>query len=135
MGRCIVKFEIQSVVELINVEGSMKRKISALFSELCCSDCKSDFDENSVRVMREEKTKGEEMLVVRIVCSNCGKSFGVAFLGISDLEFKDYADEDLTLHVQEGPKPISVDDVLDAHQFIKTLDKNWQKFIANIVED
>ena len=113
----------------------MKRKISTLFKDLCCSDCKSDFDEDSVRVMREEKTKGEEMLVVRIVCSNCGKSFGVAFLGISDLEFKEGSDEDLALQVQQGANPISVDDVLDAHKFIKTLDKNWQRFIENLVED
>lgn len=113
----------------------MKRKIATLFKELCCSVCKSDFDEKSVLIMRQEKKEDEEMIVLRLICQNCGKSFGVAFLGISDFEMKDYkeiAEEDLALKVQAGAKPISTDDVLDAHKFIKHLDKNWQKFIADL---
>jgi len=113
----------------------MKRKISTLFKDLCCSKCKSDFDENSVKILREENNSDEEMLVVRMVCQNCGKSFGVAFLGISDLDLKDYSDDDVVLHVQEGASPISVDEVLDAHKFIKELDKNWQRLIADLVID
>lgn len=110
----------------------MKRKIATLFKDLCCSACKSDFDENSVLIMREEKTEDEEMLVVRMICQHCGKSFGVAFLGISDLSLKNYSDDDLTLHLQDGANPISADDVLDAHKFIKKLDKDWQKFISDL---
>lgn len=110
----------------------MKRKIATLFKELCCSACKSDFDEKSVVIMREEKTPDEEMIVFRLACQKCGKSFGVAFLGISDFELKNYTDDDLTLHVQEGANPINADDVLDAHKFIKKLDKDWQKFIADL---
>ncbi len=113
----------------------MKRKISRLFKELCCSACKSDFDENSVSIMREEKTKDEEMIVFRLSCQECGKSFGVAFLGISDFELKNYSEDDLILHVQGSANPISEDDVLDAHKFIKKLDKNWQKFIADLSEE
>lgn len=106
----------------------MKRKIAVLFKELCCSKCKSDFNEDSVRIMREE----DEMLVFKLVCNNCDKSFGVAFLGTSDLELKDYSEEDLALEIQDGKSelsPISTDDVLDAHKFIKELDDNWKKFI------
>lgn len=110
----------------------MKRKIAVLFKELCCSACKSDFNENSVDIMREEKTPEEEMIVFRLACQKCGKSFGVAFLGISDFELKDYSEDDLVLHVQEGENPISEDDVLDAHKFIKKLDKDWQKFISDL---
>jgi hypothetical protein len=113
----------------------MKRKVAALFKELCCSECKSDFDEDSVLIMREEKKEDEEMIVLRLICQNCGKSFGVAFLGISDFALKNYkeiSEEDLALKVQMGAKPISKDDVLDAHKFIKKLDKNWQKFIADL---
>lgn len=110
----------------------MKRKIATLFKELCCSECKSDFDENSVLIMREEKSEDGEMLVIRIICQECGKSFGVAFLGISDFDLKNYSDDELTLHVQEGANPINEDDVLDAHKFIKKLDKNWQKFISDL---
>lgn len=110
----------------------MKRKIATLFKELCCSVCKSDFDESSVTIMREEKTEDEEMIVIKLSCQKCGKSFGVAFLGISDFELKNYSDEDLSLQVQEGSAPINTDDVLDAHEFIKKLDKDWQKFISNL---
>lgn len=106
---------------------SKKRKIALLFKELCCSQCKSDFDENSVKIMREE----DEMLVIKLICNDCGKSFGVAFLGISDFDLKNETDEDLALEVQDGAKPISTDDVLDAHKFIKDLDNNWKKFIAD----
>jgi len=113
----------------------MKRKIVAMFKDLCCSKCKSDFDEKSVDIMREEKTPDEEMIVFRLTCPKCGKSFGVAFLGISDFELKNYSEDDLTLEVQEGPAPISADEVLDAHQFIKKLDKNWQKFIADLKDE
>lgn len=110
----------------------MKRKIATLFKELCCSDCKSDFDESSVHIMREEKTSGEEMIVFRLVCNECEKSFGVAFLGISDFNLKNYVEEDLALKVQHGPDPITVDEVLDAHKFIKKLDKDWQRFISDL---
>lgn len=110
----------------------MKRKITTLFKDLCCSDCKSDFDENSIIIMREENTPGEEMIVLRIMCQNCGKSFGVAFLGISDFELKNYSEEDLALKIQDGQSPITTDEVLDAHKFIKKLDKNWQKFISDL---
>lgn len=110
----------------------MEKKIATLFKELCCSVCKSDFNEDSVVVMRKEQTTGEELIVFKLVCQECGKSFGVAFLGASDFNLKNDSDEDLTLHTQEGANPISTDDVLDAHKFIKKLDKDWQKFIEKL---
>lgn len=113
----------------------MKRKIAALFKDLCCSKCKSDFDENSVVIMREEQGDDGEMLVFKLVCPSCGKSFGVAFLGTSDLDVKNYDEEDLVLKIQEGPSPISTDDVLDAHKFIKSMDTTWQKYIADMTEE
>ena len=106
----------------------MKRKIAVLFKDLCCSQCKSDFDEKSFVIMREE----DSMMVFKVVCSECGKSFGVAFLGISDFDLKDYKEEDSVLRVQDGPNPINEDDVLDAHKFIKELDTNWKKFISKL---
>lgn len=110
----------------------MKRKISKLFKELCCSACKADFTEDSVVIMREEKTPEEEMIVFRLACNECGKSFGVAFLGISDFELKNYCEEDSVLHLSESPEPINTDDVLNAHKFIKKLDKDWQKYIDKL---
>lgn len=108
----------------------MKRKLAVLFNELCCSQCKADFDENSFKIMREE----DLMLVFKVACAECGKSFGVAFLGLSDFDLKNYCEEDLKLEVQKTPAPINEDDVLDAHKFIKELDDNWRKFIEKLGE-
>lgn len=109
----------------------MKRKIATLFKDLCCSRCKEGFDEESVQIMREE----DSMLVFKLACEKCGKTFGVAFLGISDFDLKGYDQEsdgdELTLKVQDGPPPIGVDDVLDAHKFIQDLDDGWKKFIED----
>lgn len=104
-----------------------KRKISKLFSQLCCSRCKADFDEKSVDIMRNED---DEMLVLKLVCQHCGKSFGVAFLGISDIELKVNSESDESLRVRDCETPITVDEVLDAHEFIQSLDGNWSKYIA-----
>ena len=97
----------------------MKKKLKALFSNLCCSVCKEGFDEDSIIIKREE----EGLTVTNLVCKNCGKNFGVAFLGFSNIEVKD--ENALALEVQEGPDPISYDDVIDAHRFIKDLDEHW----------
>lgn len=108
-----------------------KRKVATLFKELCCSACKSDFDESSIQIMREE----EDLIVFRLTCPSCSKGFGVAFLGLSDFELKNYTEDDLTLEIKEGADPISADDVIDAHKFIKKLDKDWQKFISDLEEN
>lgn len=99
----------------------MKKKIEKLFSNLCCSYCRNGFDEKSFMIKREE----EELTVVALQCTHCGKNFGLAFLGFSDIDVKSYE----PLEVQEGPEPINYDDVIDAHRFIKTLDADWQKHL------
>jgi hypothetical protein len=97
----------------------MKKKIQKLFGNLCCSQCRNSFDEDAFTIKREEK----ELLVTHMECKHCGKRFGVALLGFSDVEVKE------PLEVQEGPEPINYDDVIDAHRFIKDLDENWQKHL------
>lgn len=104
-------------------EERMEKKLKALFSNLCCSHCKADFDENSFIIKREEPG----LTVTHLVCRHCGKNFGVAFLGFSKIEVKNSAD--LALEVQEGPEPISYDDVIDAHRFIKNLDEHWADYL------
>ena len=99
----------------------MKKKIEKLFSNLCCSHCKNGFDEDSITIKREE----EELTVVGLSCKHCGKDFGVAFLGINNVDIKNYE----PMEVQEGPEPINYDDVIDAHRFIKALDADWQKHL------
>jgi hypothetical protein len=102
----------------------MNRKYATLFSNLCCSHCKSGFDEDSVTIKREEAG----LIVFNLACKRCGKNFGAAFLGFSGLELQENA---APLEVQEGPEPISYDDVLDAHRFIQELEGDWQKHLPN----
>ena len=99
----------------------MEKKFDKLFENLCCSECKNGFDADSITVKRDE----EGLLVLSLECKNCGKNFGIAFLGFSDIEVKNIEPLDVT----EGPEPISYNDVIDAHEFIKNLDKNWAKYL------
>ncbi|MBP3925243.1 hypothetical protein J6E39_08410 [bacterium] len=101
----------------------MKKKIKTLFKNLCCSVCKSDFDEDSIQIKREE----EGLSVVHLECQKCGKKFGMAFLGFSNIEVKN--EDDLAFEVQQGPDPISYDDVIDAHRFIRDLDEHWAEYL------
>lgn len=104
-----------------------KLKIEKLFADLCCSECKSDFTEDSIQILREE----QGLFVIQIVCAKCNKSFGLAFLGLESIDLKstDVSDEAIKLQIQDGPDPISMDEVIDAHKFIQNLDKDWQKHI------
>ena len=101
----------------------MKKKLKYLFENLCCSQCKNGFDEDSVEIKRVEKG----LLVTHLTCQKCGKSFGIAFVGLSNIEVKD--NKDLVLEVQDGPDAISYDDVIDAHRFIQNLDSDWHKYL------
>ena len=108
-----------------------KKKILKMLNDLCCSDCRSDFDEDSIEIVRQE----ENLYVVRIICSNCNKSFGLAMMGLNSVKFKDeikqtkFNDDDLKFRIDMEDAPISYDDVLDAHEYIKNIDEHWQNFI------
>ena len=102
-----------------------KEKIKRLFSGLCCSVCKHDFDEDSIFIKREEKN----LLVIQVFCSECGKNFGLALLGEDPFSLKEQEDDELV--IQDCPLPINYDDVLDAHNFIDKLEKDWNKYIPD----
>jgi len=103
----------------------MTDKIDILFKNLCCSRCKSDFDEQSVKLLRQEN----DVLVVHLSCNNCGKDFGISFLGTKNLNAQFFDIEKTPLRMIEDMPPISKDDVLDAHKFIKDLDEHWTKYL------
>ena len=79
-----------------------KNKLVKLFSNMCCSDCKHDFEEDSFFIKRQEKG----LMVIQIICSKCGKSFGLAFLGTDAIDVKQ---NDQPLVFQDCPLPISYD--------------------------
>lgn len=103
----------------------MDNKITTLFKNLCCSVCKADFDENSIKILRKEK----DVIVIHLKCNYCGKEFGTAFLGTKDLNAEFYNIEKTPLKMIEDKPPISKDDVIDAHEFIKELDEHWSKYL------
>lgn len=99
--------------------------INKLFSDLCCSNCGHDFDEDSIYILREE----EGLFVLQVICPECQKSFGVAILGMESIAVKEPEDTKLPLQIKDLPEPISSDDVIEAHKFFKNLDKDWKKYI------
>ena len=101
-----------------------RKKLVKLFSGLCCSVCKHDFEEDSIFIKREEKN----LLVIQVICQNCGKSFGLALLGTNGFEIKE---TDSPFVIQDCPEPITYDDVIDAHKFIDKLEKDWSKYIPD----
>lgn len=103
----------------------MDNKIDVMFKNMCCSVCKADFDENSIKILRKE----DAMFVVNLHCNNCGKDFGVAFLGAKDINASFFDREKTPLRMIEDLPPISKDDVLDTHKFIKNLDEHWSKYL------
>ena len=68
----------------------MDSKLNVMFKNLCCSRCKSDFGEESIEVLRQE----DAMLVVRLNCVHCGKSFGRICYGFG-------RDEDGYVYIKE----------------------------------
>lgn len=103
----------------------MNKNIDKMFVNLCCSACGADFTSESVNVIREE----EEFSVLQIVCNKCKKSFGIAFLGHSNFAVKNPKVSDLAFELQDGPDPVSSDDVINAHRFIKGLGADWAKHL------
>ena len=103
-----------------------KSKINKLFENMCCSVCKHDFDESAITIKREN----DDLLILQIVCSECGKNFGLAFLDTGD-KTSNNKKEDEALEFQQCPTPINLDDVLDGHNFIDKLEKDWTKYIPD----
>lgn len=89
-----------------------KKEIKKLFSNLCCSRCKNDFVSESFEITAFEG----DIMIVNLKCSKCGKDFGQIVLN-----YNKGAKFHQPLTVVEGLEPISFDDVIDAHRFIKNM--------------
>lgn len=95
----------------------MEYNLKELFNNLCCSRCKNEFEENSIEIIHQDG----DLLTIHLECKKCGKDFGLGYLNLKD--------GTEALEIQEGPEAITSDEVIDAHNFIKNLDKNWQNYL------
>ena len=84
--------------------------IKTLFSHLCCSRCKNEFSIDSIKILEQDC----DMMLCNLLCEKCGKDFGEVVFN-----FNRKSDNHLPLEIVEGPPPISSDDVIEAHRFIK----------------
>lgn len=87
-----------------------QKDIKTMFSGLCCSHCKNEFSKNSIKILKRDC----DIMVCRLSCEKCGKDFGEIVFN-----FNRKKDKHSPLNVVDGPPPISIDDVIDAHEFIK----------------
>ncbi len=87
-----------------------QKDIKSLFSGLCCSRCKNEFTKNSIEILERDCN----ILLCRLSCEKCGKDFGEIVFN-----FNRKADSHSPLEIIEGPPPISYDDVIEAHRFIR----------------
>lgn len=89
-----------------------QRDIKTMFSGLCCAKCKNDFDINSIEVV---ENRGD-IFHCKLTCEKCGMNYGDIILNY-DRKSKKHSE----LQALDGPPPITADDVLDAHIFIKKM--------------
>ena len=86
--------------------------IKNLFSNLCCSKCRNDFTKDDFTIKEQ---KGD-ILICNLTCKKCFKDFGdIVF------NFNRKSKKHTPMEIIDGPAPITTDDVIDAHEFIKRM--------------
>ena len=96
--------------------------INNLLKNMCCSDCRADFDH--YKVLRQENN----ILVMNLICPKCGKNFGTCILSMCDLSHR--KNDVVALDLQDGPDLITPDEVIDANNLIRNLKSDWSKQIS-----
>lgn len=127
-------------------QGNGFHLIQDYFKQKTCKHCSCNYSSDGIELIREEPG----MVVVRVSCSNCGQPLGIALVGMSNnskeqvmqsprqkstyptlAEDKPYP-SDWTKHdvsrLANNPR-ITLDDVLDAHEFFSSLGSDWSKFL------
>ena len=89
-----------------------KNDIKILFSNLCCSKCKNDFNKDSIII----KEQDGDVLICNLKCDFCGMDFGDVVFNLNRKSNKHDP-----MEIIDGPAPITSDDVIEAHRFIKKM--------------
>jgi len=103
--------------------------IRKFFENIKCSQCDNFFTRDSVQPIRIE----ENNVVVKILCSLCGKNMGLAILGIDREEYKNsikfHSDGETVEGTDLPDDPITYEEVAEAHKFFSSLGSDWMKFL------
>lgn len=107
--------------------------IQHFFTRLRCHACHEHFEPNGIELVRQE----HGLYLVNVHCCHCGHNAGVAMVGVEQEHAAPtldprYQDPELTpveLERLQHFDPITDEDVLDAHQFFKSLDEGWLKHV------
>ncbi len=99
--------------------------VKLIFSKMVCSCCDKQFTPDCVEIIRVE----DNLAVVKIVCTNCQKNYGIAIVGIETVGEEEELEQDY-VQIPDLP-PITTDDVIEAHKFIDKLGSDWTKYIPD----
>lgn len=102
------------------------------FSNLNCPHCDHNFSQEGVKLLKKEN----DFWIVKIFCNNCNNLAGIAIVGVEHLDEENTPKEIENLELTDNDiirfndkAPISADDVLEAHNFIKNLGSDWMKYL------
>lgn len=114
--------------------------IQDFFTQMKCHFCEHSFEPEDISLIRQE----DSVFIVNVFCNRCNTQNGIAMVGLGSSEDADifgetgmprhpgYEDPELTEAEIERLSefaPISANDVIEAHDFFKDLDKDWMKHI------
>ncbi len=94
----------------MDMKNLTEKDVKILFENLCCSRCKNEFTLSSIKEIKREG----DILICNLLCEKCFKDFGEVVIN-----FNRKSKSHLPLEIVEGADPISIDDVIKAHKFIK----------------
>jgi hypothetical protein len=112
--------------------------IQNFFTRMRCNFCSHRFSSEDIQLLRQE----DGVYIVNVYCNHCRTQNGVAVVGVemANLEHGQDAERQQRPHPElteadlqrlTAFKPISSDDVLDAHTFFNELGHDWMKFIPS----
>ncbi|HEY9686745.1 MAG TPA: hypothetical protein V6C52_07205 [Coleofasciculaceae cyanobacterium] len=105
--------------------------IQSFFTRMRCNFCSHSFSPEDIQLIRQD----EGIYIVNVFCNHCHTQNGVAMVGVEvpgqETAFQDPELTEEELERLADYKPISADDVLDAHHFFNNLDSNWARFIPS----
>ncbi len=103
--------------------------IQNFFTKMRCNFCSHSFSPEDIQLIRQD----EGIYIVNVYCNHCGTQNGVAMVGVEvpgeTVHFEDPELTEQELERLADFKPISANDVLDAHHFFSNLGDDWMKFI------